>query len=119
MYTFIKDQFVLVRDTEEDRWKMAIYSGYDDVLHQYITTSTHWNHCIPLDDKTNALKGTTNPPEIIPEFAFGQHIKINGKFGLQRALWISAVGPDKHKVAIDHGAVTVVYRSEIINESWE
>ena len=118
METFSKDQYVLVRDTEEDRWKMAIYSEYDTVLHQYVTNGTHWNQCIPLNDNTKMLSGTTNPPEIKPEFAFGEHIMVKGTFGPQRALWISAVGTDKHKVAIAHGAVIVVYRSEIINESW-
>lgn len=118
MEKFTKDQYVLVRDSEEDRWKMAIYSNYDTVLHQYVTTGTHWNQCIPLDENTKKLCGTTNPPDIEPEFAFGEHIKVKGKLGPQRALWISAVGTDKHKVAIAQGAVTVVYRSEILNEGW-
>lgn len=58
---------VLVRDTERDKWRAAWFSHLiqdeNDLL--FITTINEWYCCIPYNEDTMHLVGTTNPA---PEF---------------------------------------------------
>ena len=68
---------VLVRDNNDEKWDPATYKFYDD------DDSTHmcdgfirWRQCIPYNDETKHLRGTTNPykpkqKEIKYEVTFG------------------------------------------------
>ena len=51
---------VLVRNTEEEIWKPAIFGCYVNKKHPYyVLGGTCWKHCIPYEDNTH-LCGTTN-----------------------------------------------------------
>lgn len=52
---------VLVRDGSVYKWKRAIYSHFDErsILPFKTTTSSH-KCCIPFNDETKHLEGTTN-----------------------------------------------------------
>lgn len=55
---------VLVRDADNENWRPAIYKyrRMECNRHSYVCDGwTSWNQCIPYNDKTKHLRGTTNP----------------------------------------------------------
>ena len=59
---------VLARDSNEGQWKATFYSHkeeYKDSLYPYITSYENYRCCIPYNDETKHLIGTT---EEAPEF---------------------------------------------------
>ena len=58
---------ILVRDSDEYQWKCAFYShqGEKRTIYKYITTGAPYAYCIPYNDDTKHLVGTT---EEAPEF---------------------------------------------------
>lgn len=58
---------VLVRDSDENWWRCAIYSHKreNDKFAYYITTDTVYKYCIPYNNDTKHLVGTT---EEAPEY---------------------------------------------------
>lgn len=52
---------VLVRDGSENKWKCAIYSHFDErSMLPFKTTTLSYRYCIPFNDETKHLEGTTN-----------------------------------------------------------
>ena len=52
---------VLVRDGSENKWKCAIYSHFDErSMLPFKTTTLSYRYCIPFNNETKHLKGTTN-----------------------------------------------------------
>lgn len=97
--TFEPFQKVLVRDENEDEWHADFFSHIYDGI--YVCVGHPWKECIPYNDETAHLLGTTNsptPPE--PEFRFGDHVEISydGIIWL-KAVYVCEVGGDSpHKV---------------------
>ena len=57
---------VLVKDEYPEIWRCGLFSHIDnDESYKYFTISTCWNYCIPYNDETKHLVGTT---EDAPEF---------------------------------------------------
>lgn len=59
---------VLVRDSDESRWKCALYShdrGNESIPYKYETTDCLYVYCIPYNDDTKHLVGTA---EEAPEY---------------------------------------------------
>ena len=56
---------VLVRDNDDEKWDCDLFSYYDgDQSYPYVFVSRPWSHCIPYNDETKHLVGTTgNCPE--------------------------------------------------------
>lgn len=53
---------VLVRDNEEGRWVCSFYSHdreYEDTLYRYMSTNNAYKYCIPYNDDTKHLVGTS------------------------------------------------------------
>ena len=62
------DGTALVAEQDETRWKCAIYSherGNESIPYKYATTDSPYVYCIPYNDDTKHLVGTT---EEAPEF---------------------------------------------------
>ena len=58
---------VLVRDECHDRWKCDLFShrNDDNSFFPYITANSSYAHCIPYNDDTKHLVGTT---DVAPEY---------------------------------------------------
>ena len=59
---------VLVRDTNEGRWKCTLFShiiGKEDSVFRYVTLGSFYIYCIPYNDDTKHLIGTKDEA---PEF---------------------------------------------------
>ena len=55
-------QKVLVRDRNNNKWQCAWFSNYDKTLpYPFITTGSDFKQCIPFNDDTKHLLGTTDP----------------------------------------------------------
>ena len=51
---------VLVRDTKTTNWKCKFFSNISESKNNYfVCTDSIWKHCIPYNDKTKYLVGTT------------------------------------------------------------
>ena len=51
---------VLVRDYDDDPWRAMHYSHFDEQQRHYCASS-YWCQCIPYNENTAHLLGTTNP----------------------------------------------------------
>lgn len=52
---------VLVRDICRDKWKVSFYSHYEkDSVFPYACVGNQYAQCIPYNDETEHLRGTTN-----------------------------------------------------------
>ena len=51
---------VLVREYEEDKWRASFFSHYGKVNNLYYTTDSSWKYCIPYNEETKHLLGTTD-----------------------------------------------------------
>ena len=61
VYNFKPFDKVLVRDTDDDIWRANIFSNLcDDITHIYNCVFGVWQSCIPFNEKTKYLLGTTN-----------------------------------------------------------
>lgn len=51
---------VLVRDHEQDVWKVTLFSHYDDTCEKYkhVTVGGQYHQCIPYNEETANLIGT-------------------------------------------------------------
>ena len=57
---------VLVRDSEEDIWRCSLFSHIrEDCVYKFYCSSNCWKFCVPYNEETKHLKGTT---EEAPEF---------------------------------------------------
>ena len=53
---------VLVRDFDEDTWKVGIYSHYKEASDiPYICVGSYYSQCIPYNEETKHLIGTNEP----------------------------------------------------------
>ena len=52
---------VLVRDCEQHAWKAGIYSHYDKESHTYVCAGSYYIQCIPYNENTAHLIGTSKP----------------------------------------------------------
>ena len=72
-------QKVLVRDSNQDRWLPDIFRIFDDCnTHPYYCMHNNYMQCIPYNDETKHLLGTTDsptPPEL--EFTFGDKVEVS------------------------------------------
>lgn len=61
LHEFRKGEPVLVRDYENSRWLLAAYSGEDSISFLADTGKfvVHWKYCIPYNESTMHLLGTT------------------------------------------------------------
>lgn len=52
---------VLVRDGSAYKWKCAVYSHFNErSMLPFKTTTLSYRYCIPFNDETKHLEGTTN-----------------------------------------------------------
>ena len=52
---------VLVRNNEDDEWDCDLFSYYDGgKSYPYVCVSRLWSHCIPYNEETKHLVGTTD-----------------------------------------------------------
>lgn len=52
---------VLVRDRDDERWKIEFFGYYDEDEQNYaVSAGIRWNFCIPYNDSTKHLLGTTD-----------------------------------------------------------
>lgn len=59
-YKFEPFDKVLVRDGCEEKWLLSFFSYYDDEQDiKFCCLTTHWNYCIPYNEETKHLLGTT------------------------------------------------------------
>ena len=68
-------QKVLVRDENEDEWHADFFSHIYDGI--YVCVGHPWKECLPYNDETAHLLGTTDsptPPE--PEFKWGDKVVV-------------------------------------------
>ena len=56
---------VLARDSIEGQWRCTFYSHERKDIYKYVTTDYTYNYCIPYNDDTKHLVGTSNKA---PEF---------------------------------------------------
>ena len=56
---------VLVRNKDKHCWTAGLYSHYEDYGEQrfYITNNISWNQCVPYNEETKHLVGTTKMPD--------------------------------------------------------
>ena len=56
---------VLVRDNDNHCWTTGFYSHYEDNgdMRFFISSSVSWIQCIPYNDDTKHLVGTTDMPD--------------------------------------------------------
>lgn len=56
---------VLVRNKDNHCWTAGLYSHYEDYGEQrfYITNNISWNQCVPYNEETKHLVGTTKMPD--------------------------------------------------------
>lgn len=52
---------VLVRDYDDDPWRAMHYSHFNNEQQRHYCASSYWNQCIPYNEETAHLLGTTNP----------------------------------------------------------
>ena len=57
---------VLVRDENNRCWTTGFYSHYEDNgdIRFFISSSVPWNQCVPYNDDTKHLVGTTKMPDV-------------------------------------------------------
>ena len=73
-------QRVLVRDGENAEWVITLFCyahHYEDGVEYVCLNGTGWPFCLPYNNETKHLIGTTNsptPPE--PEFKWGDHVEV-------------------------------------------
>ena len=51
---------VIVRDFENQTWRASVFSHYDKESSRYYTTGSYWKYCIPYNEETKHLVGTTD-----------------------------------------------------------
>ena len=102
-------QRVLVRNSEDDCWRCDLYSHFytPDNIHE--TISGFWSSCIPYNDESAHLLGTTDsptPPE--PEFKWGDKVEVrNDKYNdWKKALFCNRNGGLNMCLAIGDSVVT-------------
>lgn len=57
---------VLVRDYDDDPWCATHYSHFNNEQQRHYCTSSYWNQCVPYNENTAHLLGTTKaytPPQ--------------------------------------------------------
>ena len=59
-YHFEPFDKVLVREYNDDKWRAALFSHYGKVNNLYHTTDSSWKYCIPYNEETKHLLGTTD-----------------------------------------------------------
>lgn len=59
-YEFKPFDKVLVRQCSEDKWEAMLFSYYTDKIHKYRCCGMNYMHCIPYNDQTAHLLGTTD-----------------------------------------------------------
>ena len=59
-YEFKPYDKVLVRQCSEDKWEAMLFSNYTDKIHKYRCCGMNYMHCIPYNDQTAHLLGTTD-----------------------------------------------------------
>jgi hypothetical protein len=62
-YQFKPFEQVLARDYDNDIWSATHYSHYDKQEESHRCTNTYWKQCIPYNEETKHLLGTTEPYE--------------------------------------------------------
>lgn len=58
-YEFKPFDKVLVRQCSEDKWEAMLFSNYTDKIHKYRCGGMNYMFCIPYDEKTAHLIGTS------------------------------------------------------------
>ena len=52
---------VIVRDSKDLKWRCGIFSHFDETSESpYVCTYGSWKHCLPYNEETAKLIGTTN-----------------------------------------------------------
>lgn len=59
-YEFKPYDKVLVRQCSEDKWEAMLFSNYTDKINKYRCCGMNYMHCIPYNDQTAHLLGTTD-----------------------------------------------------------
>jgi len=90
-------QRVLVRDGENAEWVITLFCyahHYEDGVEYVCLNGTGWPICLPYNDETKHLLGTTNsptPPE--PEFQFGDKVVVKNA---EDGNWCEAIFTNYH-----------------------
>ena len=104
-------QKALVRDRDQELWKAHFFSHFDeqDDYPFYTIGGDNWKQCLPYNNKTAHLLGTTDsptPPE--PEFKWGDKVEVrNDKYNdWKKALFCNRNGGLNMCLAIGDSVVT-------------
>ena len=88
-------QRVLARDENDEEWHADLFSHiYDDI---YICVGHPWRVCLPYNDETKHLLGTTDSPTPSePEFKWGDHVEVRDNTSVEwrKAVYIKTVESD-------------------------
>jgi len=94
--TFEPFQKVLVRDFDHNEWKINFFER--KCGDYFLCFSGNWKQCIPYNDETAHLLGTTDsptPPE--PEFKWGDHVEVsNDRITWRRAIYYRLVADSQY-----------------------
>ena len=85
-------QRVLVRDTDVAAWKAAIFSHQDNDG-TFCASCEYWVQCLPYNDETKHLLGTTDSPTPEPEFKFGDKVVVKNA---EDGNWCEAIFTNYH-----------------------
>lgn len=108
--TFEPFQRVLVRNYDTQHWVAAFYSSNDSDAPEFpyrITGGTTFKQCIPYNDETKHLLGTTDspaPPE--PEFKWGDKVEVRDKEeeNWKQAIYLDTIEADYSYRALCRGS---------------
>ncbi len=105
--TFEPFQRVLVRDSNESKWEINLFERKQDG--NFLCLYGCWFYCIPYNDDTKHLLGTTDsptPPE--PEFKWGDHVEVRDE---EIQTWLPAIYTGKN----DRGVYAILKGEPLVN----
>ena len=69
-------QKVLVRDSDDMKWKCSLFSYYEEKDELYFCCGIPWEMCLPYEGNEHLLGTTDSPTPPEPEFKFGDHVEV-------------------------------------------
>ena len=110
-------QKVLVRDTDNQKWRCGFFSNIIDegTRPMYRATESVWHQCIPYEGNEHLLgtKDSPTPPE--PEFKFGDKVEVsNDRIDWYKAIYLHKSTDDRHFLP----RVVVVHENSSSHKEW-
>ncbi len=113
-FEFKPFDMVLVRDCDQSIWKAGIFSHYDEKSNTYVCVGSYYIQCIPYNEETAHLLGTTKPykkPEEKEWCVYDSQSGFEGKFTSEELIeFVTQQINNK-----DLCRFTIIYTSEVHN----